>query len=143
MPCVAKNVPRGFAVVLLTISLGACQTVKEHASQVNEAQALDEKISVGTVQRSIKVGMSSADVIEVLGAPNIVSTDDESREVWVYDKVSTTRVFSSSNSGVNILILGGGARSGAESNSQRTLTIVIKYDKSAKVRDFSYRSSSF
>jgi outer membrane protein assembly factor BamE (lipoprotein component of BamABCDE complex) len=141
MPCVAKNVPRGFAVVLLTISLGACQTVKEHASQVNEAQALDEKISVGTVQRSIKVGMSSADVIEVLGAPNIVSTDDESREVWVYDKVSTTRVFSSSNSGVNILIRG--ARSGAESNSQRTLTIVIKYDKSAKVRDFSYRSSSF
>ena len=41
------------------------------------------------MQREIKLGMSGADVAKVLGSPNIVTTDDERREVWIYDKFST------------------------------------------------------
>ena len=48
-----------------------------------------DRITVGKVQREIKIGMSSAQVVEILGSPNIVSTDEERREVWVYDKVAT------------------------------------------------------
>jgi hypothetical protein len=32
--------------------------------------------------------------------------------------------------------------SGAASTSQRTLTVIIKFDSDSKVRDFSYRTSS-
>jgi len=114
---------------------------------------------VGKVQREIRVGMTSAQVVEVLGAPNMVTTDEKRREVWVYDKIATEHAYSTSSGGVSALILGGlGGRSGilgggvgpgysksagAASTTQRTLTIIIKFDENNKVRDFAYRQSSF
>jgi hypothetical protein len=45
---------------------------------------------------------------------------------------------------VNALFLAGvGGRTGAVSTSTRTLTIIIRFDEAQRVRDFSYRSSSF
>ena len=43
-------------------------------------------LTVGTVQREIRIGMSGADVAQGLGSPNIITTDDQRREAWVYDK---------------------------------------------------------
>jgi len=126
----------------LTIIVG-CQTASEHSADVRKARGDDEKISVGTVQRQIKVGMSSAEVVVALGSPNMVTTDSERRENWVYDKISTERVVSETNGDFSLLIVGGGEQTGASSTSQRTLTIIIKYDKNSMVRDFSYRYSSF
>jgi len=147
------------ALSMVLASLSACQTVGEHASQVRDARAAGDKVTVGTVQREIKVGMSSADVVSVLGSPNMVTTDSKRRENWVYDKISTERVYSSSSGGVNSLVLGGAlvgggvaggglganysSSAGASSTSQRTLTIIIKYDENSAVRDFAYRYSSF
>lgn len=54
----------------------------------------------------------------------MVSTDDK-EEVWVYDKVATDTVQSSSSGWVFAVLAGGQSRSGATSTSQRTLTIVI------------------
>jgi len=118
-----------------------------------------DRISAGTVQREIREGMSSADVVQVLGAPNMVTTDEHRREVWVYDRISTEHVYSTSTGGISALILGGLAGSsggglggaapgvsrgaGAASTSQRTLTIIIKFDEENRVRDFAYRQSSF
>ncbi len=101
------------------------------------------KISAGTVQREIRNGLSGAEVIEALGSPNIVTTDAQRRETWVYDKVSTERVSSSSNGGIWLVIVGGGGSSSSSSTSQRTLTIIIKFDEKGLVRDYSYRQSSF
>ncbi len=42
--------------------------------------------------------MSGAQVVTILGSPNIVSTDSERREVWMYDKIRATRTHSASNS---------------------------------------------
>ena len=101
------------------------------------------KLTVGTVQKEIKKGMSGAEVAEVLGSPNIVSTDEQGREVWIYDKISTVRVQSES-SGYGILILSGYSESGGSSStSQQTLTIIIKFDNDHKVRDFAYHTSRF
>ena len=99
--------------------------------------------------------MSGADVVAVLGSPNMVSTDDERREVWVYDKIATERAYSGSSGGINALILGfggaaagglgmgGNSSTGASSTSQRTLTVIIKFDKQNKVRDYAYHTSRF
>ena len=103
----------------------------------------DEKLTVAKAQKEIKIGMSSADVVEVLGSPNMVTTDDQRRETWVYDKVSTMVDSSSSSMGVWWLI-GVSERNKASSRTaQRTLTIIIKFDEQGKVRDFAYRTSSF
>lgn len=141
-----------FPVALIAI-LAGCQTADYHRAAV-QSEARD-RISVGTVQREIKIGMSSADVIGILGSPNIVTTDDKRRESWVYDKVATDRAYSTSSGGISTLILGagggaaggvglgGGASAGASSTSQRTLTIIIKFDDQSKVRDFAYHTSRF
>ena len=42
-----------------------------HAADVQKAREAD-KLTVGTVQREIRVGMSGAQVAEVLGSPNVV-----------------------------------------------------------------------
>lgn len=136
-----------------------CQSAQQHARDVDAAQQEGDRLTVGTVQREIRVGMSGAEVAQVLGSPNIVSTDEQRREVWIYDKISTTRAYSYSSGGVSALVLGGalvggglvgGAGStgvsggaGASSTSQRTLTVIIKFDEQKAVRDFAYHTSSF
>ncbi len=87
--------------------------------------------------------MSGAEVIEVLGSPNIVSTDEQRREVWVYDKISTETAYSKSSGGIGVLILGFGSDTGAVSKTQKTLTIIIKYDEKGLVRDFAYHTTRF
>jgi outer membrane protein assembly factor BamE (lipoprotein component of BamABCDE complex) len=142
------------AVALLaTLSLQACKSVDEHRAAVRNDSA--DKITVGKVQAEVRVGMSGGDVVGVLGSPNIVTTDEQRREVWVYDKFATESAYSTSSGGVSVLVLagignvlGGVAPSvsnstGASSKTQRTLTIVIKFDEAKKVRDFAYHSSSF
>lgn len=137
----------------LVVGLTGCQSAVYHKAAVQSDDG--DRISVGKVQREIKVGMSSADVIQILGSPNIVTTDDKRRESWVYDKVATDRAYSTSSGGVSALILGAGggvgggggigasASAGASSTSQRTLTIIIKFDGESKVRDFAYHTSRF
>jgi outer membrane protein assembly factor BamE (lipoprotein component of BamABCDE complex) len=133
--------------------LGGCMTASQHAAQVkNDA---GDRVTVGTVQKEIRIGMSGAEVATALGSPNIVSTDEERREVWIYDKIATDVSYSTSNGGITALVLGGGGSvgggvggsagrsAGAASTSQRTLTVVIKFDEQKRVRDFAYHTSSF
>lgn len=127
---------------VMALAVAGCQSAAEHSADVRAAQEGD-RLTVGTVQREIKVGMTSADVVQVLGSPNMVTTDEKRRENWVYDKISTESAYSTSAGGVNVLILGVSGRTGAASTSQRTLTIIIKFDERNLVRDFAYRSSSF
>jgi outer membrane protein assembly factor BamE (lipoprotein component of BamABCDE complex) len=128
-----------FAVVLavLTACLGgvACQNPPPAEPA--------EKLTVGKVQGEIKVGMDAACVAEVLGSPNIVTTDEQRREVWIYDKVSTDRVDTGRSVAGTILILSASAASRESSTTQRTLTIIIKFDEAKKVRDFAYNYSQF
>jgi outer membrane protein assembly factor BamE (lipoprotein component of BamABCDE complex) len=147
----------GGLVALIAIS--GCQSAQEHAADVNAANAGANNLTVGTVQREIRVGMSGGEVASVLGAPNIVTTDEERREVWVYDRISTNRAYSTSTGGVSALVLvgalvgdtlvgglGGGNYSssdGASSTTQKTLTVVIKFDDQGTVRDFAYHTSTF
>ncbi len=138
---------------LVLVMLAGCQTAAQHRSAVQNEEG--DRVTVGKVQREIRVGMSSADVIQVLGSPNIVSSDDQRRESWIYDKVATDKAYSTSSGGISALILGVGAgvlgqlapgvtnSAGASSTSQRTLTIIIKFDSNATVRDFAYHASKF
>jgi hypothetical protein len=94
-----------FAVTAILLS--GCQSASQHAADVRTAQNSGDRVTVGTVQREIKIGMTNADVVQVLGSPNMVTTDEQRREQWVYDKIATDTVYSASSGGVNTLFLGG------------------------------------
>jgi len=130
---------KSMLLVLSCLLVSSCaQNATWHSEQV--AQQEKQNFTIGVVQKDIKKGMTGGQVAEVLGSPNIVSTDENGNEVWVYDKFHTESVASGSN-GITLglsNIAGGAAR-----HSQSTITIVIKYDGQNKVRDIAYHKSSF
>ena len=135
-------------LIVLAAVLAGC-TAGSHIDEVRGGDT--DRLTVGTVQKEITVGMSAAQVAEALGSPNIVTTDEGRMETWIYDKISNEVAYSKSNGTIVGLIFGGsggglgaGSRSaGATSSSQRTLTVIIKFDSDKKVRDFSYHTSQF
>ena len=80
-----------------------------------------------------------------------MTTDEQRREVWVWDKISQEVAYSRSSGGIVGLIIGGSGggfgvgskNAGASSSSQKTLTVIVKFDEADAVRDFSYRTTSF
>ena len=154
--------PRPFLLLLClvaSVSVAGCQSAQRHAQDVEAANAETNRLTVGTVQKEVRVGMSGAEVATVLGSPNIVTTDEQRREVWIYDRIATSRAYSTSSGGVSALVLGapivssgvfaglGGGDyrgdAGASATTQKTLTVVIKFDDQALVRDFAYHTSTF
>ena len=107
-------------------------------------------------QMTLHVGTTTqVEVLETFGAPNITTLDAQGQEVWVYDRQAT--VSSSGSSGFSIgMLLGaaggstaGGAGFGFGSSknkatqTQRSMTLIIKFGPDKKVSDFKSRSSSF
>ena len=142
------NTLNGCVVVLTAVFLSAC-TANQHVKNVRAED--NDRLTVGVVQGEINIGMSGAEVAAVLGSPNIVTSDEERRETWIYDRISTEVAYSRSSGSIIGLIFGGSGgglgagstSSGATSTSQRTLTVIIKYDDENRVRDFSYHASRF
>lgn len=123
------------------VALPGCSATR-HAAGTQEGLQGD-RLTVGTVQKEIKKGMSGAEVAAALGSPNIVSTDEQGREVWIYDKISTDRVQSESSGYGTLILFGYRGSAGSSSTSQQSLTIIIKFDNEKKVRDFAYHTSRF
>lgn len=134
-----KNYAKAFLCMGgMFLLVGCAQKASWHANDI--ASADKPSFTVGEVQRNIKKGMSGAQVLEALGSPNVVSTDENGREVWVYDKFSTQRIASGSN-GLTFTL--SNVAGGASRSSQSTITVIIKFDDNSKVRDFAYHKSSF
>lgn len=141
------------------------KTAAEHQQSLGSAE--ERKLTLGVVQSSIKEGMAQADVAEALGSPNIVTTDADGNETWIYDKIATETSSSTSSSGqsakssagalggglvdavAGILGVGGSTSSGSSQNTgaqaqtQRTLTVVIKFDADRRVKSVRSQASSF
>ncbi len=152
----SKMISGFFSLMLITITAG-CMTAAQHQQSLHSTQ--EKEMTVGIVQKEIRVGMSGAEVAQALGSPNIVTTDEEGREVWIYDKIATEASYSTSSGGVGAagaaagipgttlllgILSGNYSQSvGASATTQKTLTVIIKFDKERKVRDFAYHSSRF
>ena len=133
-----STLPVGLLIGLLSgaVLLAGCRHPEPPASS-------PQNLTVGKVQGEIRVGMDAAAVAQILGSPNIVTTDEKRREVWIYDKVSSESVDTRNSVGGSIIIFGGSSSQRQRSETQRTLTIIIKYDEEKKVRDFAYNYSQF
>ena len=112
------------------------------------------KLTLGKVQQTLKKGMSQGEIIVELGSPNMVTSDANGLETWVYDKLSTEVNSNSQKKSFNLLggvigsKIGVGATAGSSSknsntsSSQKTLTVVLKFIEK-KLETFTYNASSF
>jgi outer membrane protein assembly factor BamE (lipoprotein component of BamABCDE complex) len=127
-------------LLVLVLPVG-CMTAADHQRSLGSTQ--EREMTLGVVQKEIRVGMSQAGVATALGSPNIVTKDDEGKETWIYDKIASEASYSVSGGGASILIAGYSRSSGAASSTQKTLTVVIKYDKKGTVESVAYHTSKF
>lgn len=87
----------------------------------------------------IKGQTTQNEILDVFGAPNIVTKNKSGNEVWTYDKAS---VETGTSDVYGTILIAGGAGS-RTSTSSRTFTLIIEFDEKNVVKDYSYRSSAF
>ncbi|MCI0453395.1 MAG: outer membrane protein assembly factor BamE [Candidatus Dadabacteria bacterium] len=124
--------------------ISGCMSAGQHQQSLPSTQ--ERETTVGIVQKEIRAGMSQADVAEALGSPNIVTRDNQGRETWVYDKIASEASFSRDSGGTGLILNLFGFYSreaGASSTTQKTLTVIIKFDENKAVDSFSYHASKF
>jgi len=143
----------GVAAVAGIVAVAGCVSAATHRQSLPSTGERD--VTVGIVQKEIRLGMPQADVAEALGSPNIVTRDSTDRETWIYDKIATEVSYSRGSGGVGIIGLlvggsgfvgGGGAamqEAGASSMTQRTLTVVIRFDENGLVESTRYHATKF
>jgi len=124
-----------YALIALLGLLTACAPIHYYEPM--------DRLTTGIVQREIHIGMPASDVASILGSPNIVSLDEDRNEVWVYDKISCHVDSCSKGNGIWLLIVGASSESRHVRKSQRTLTVIVKFNQDKQVKDFTYHSSSF
>ncbi len=139
-----------FHIIILSIFVSACAVQSSPPPPSPEPSNI---LTLGTVQSKIRKGMSQAEVLEVLGSPNIVTKNSKAQEVWTYDKVGSSR---SSAATVNygqrtlgqgfLAFLFGGTTSSAAANATnetKSLTVIITFDENKNVSDFTYQSLKY
>lgn len=135
-----KRIALALALLLVPIVDG-CKSAADHRADVGASRR--EDLTVGKVQREIRRGMSGAEVAQALGSPNIVTKDADGRETWVYDRIATEVTYSDSQSALFLILAGTSNQSGAMLRTQKTLTVVIKFDDKGRVDSFTYHASKF
>lgn len=133
--------PKSLFFALFIISATSCLPASEHSARVHSSN--EQEMTLGVVQKKIYKGMSQTDVAEALGSPNIVTKDGENDESWIYDKIATEASYSHDSGYVWLILAGYDRSAGASATTQKTLTVVIKFDDAKKVKDFSYHASKF
>jgi hypothetical protein len=115
----------------MLFGLVACMSRQAPLATIPARQVETQKITLGNVQMVVKKGATNSDVIGALSSPNIVTTNNDGTETWVYDKITSEAEYVQ------------GTNSGVAVQSNRTLIVVIKFDKSNRVETVQYRQTSY
>ncbi|HWU80628.1 MAG TPA: hypothetical protein VN158_11235 [Caulobacter sp.] len=128
------------ALVAVSLGLfGACALPA--LAQVDQRNSA---LTSGNVSMNLQVGKTTqAEVLEIFGAPNIVTMDGARNTVWSYQRHATVTQSNSSSSFWTIVLTGGAKRADGFSSTQRTITLIIKFDANNVISDFRSRTSDF
>ena len=126
-------------LLILTVLFSACaQTPSAPVT------ARNSELTHGNVQMHLQVGKTTqTEVLETFGAPNITSIDGSGHEVWTYQRHATVAQATSSSNYWTIILFGGGSEAAGFEQTQRTMTLIIKFDAHKVVSDFRSRASNF
>ena len=126
------------SVTLAALLLLGCAA---NNSQIN-------RLTLGTVQKTVYEGANQTEIMEALGEPNIITNNSSGRDVWTYDRISR-EVQASSGMVVtwwNPISWLAGIASGSSSRSSTTsksITVLITFDDNKRVTDFKYQRLEF
>lgn len=129
------------AIVAVACVLGAAGCVPVQTKPVTTRNS---ELTHGNVQLNLQVKRTTQEqVLEIFGAPNVTSIDGWGQEVWVYQRHATVTQKSSASNYWTIVLLGGDRSASGFEQTQRTMTLIIKFDAQHVVSDFRSRSSEF
>jgi len=131
-------------ILLLSIFLLSTSAAAAPKERTKPVDARANTLTQGNVQLNLAVGKTTKlEVLEKFGSPNITTRDSSGAEVWSYQRHATVSQSSSSGSFFSIIIASAGSRAEGFSQSTRTATLIVKFDKSDIVSDFQSRMSEF
>jgi outer membrane protein assembly factor BamE (lipoprotein component of BamABCDE complex) len=128
-------------IALSTLFVFSC------AMNAPTASAEKNDFTLGKVQAQLSKGMSSSQVVELLGSPNMVTSTKSGGEMWTYDKISQEAEDSNisgagAGSSGNFFGIFGGGKS-KSSNSSKLLTLIVKINSEGVVSDYKYQSIKY
>lgn len=138
---------------LIGFILAGCANPSQQMSSLHSSS--DRDLGFGLLQIKIIRGMSQAEVSQALGSPDITSKGQNGGDIWIYNKLASQASYlvdsteiggtTEENSGLLLEGLTGtySRPSASTAPSEHILTVIIKFDSSNKVKDFSYHSSKF
>lgn len=127
-----------FVVTVLLVPvllLQGCATFPESKEPKQKSS-----LTMGTIKAKIIKGVTTqAEVLNLLGAPNLVTKNRDNNEVWNYNRMSfKARV----GEDAGTLILWGGSRA-VSSTTTESFDLIIEFDKNDIVKDYSVISASY
>jgi hypothetical protein len=119
----------------------------------------NDPLSYGAVTSTVKKGVTTQEeIVRLFGPPNITTVNAGGDEVWVYDRISNTSQQNGSSEARFNAFFGlktadtkeatatanANATSAQTSTlSTRTLTVIVNFDSTKKVKDYSARATQF
>lgn len=138
-----KILSLALAMAIVSPAFAITQTCKVSKNKQIATPVQEQELTLGIVQKDVKIGSSQDEVAIALGSPNIVTRDSDGKDTWIYDKVSSISSYDEKGLYATIILAGYGKSKGSVQNVQKTLTVVIKFDKNNKVESFTYHMSKF
>lgn len=118
--------------LILSISFGGCSNSTVPTQKSN--------LTAGMVKTQIEKGQTTqSEIINIFGAPNIVTKNKANDEVWSYNKMASNS--NASNVGWGLLFVGG--ESAMSSVTTSSFDLIITFDNNDIVKDYSMISSAY
>lgn len=131
------------ALTIATPTFAIMHSAKVTKSKQVASPVKEQELTLGVVQRDVRIGSTQDEVATVLGSPNIVTRDADGKDTWIYDKVSSISSYDEKGLYATIILAGYAKNKGNVQTVQKTLTVVIKFDKKNTVESFTYHMSKF
>ena len=136
---IKKILNKNCMLVLALGLLAGCSS-----GQVERPESPKSTLTQGAIEIHLKKGVTTkTKVLETMGAPNITSLDSNGNDVWTYQRHSSVANSSSSSSYGTIILFGGSQNTSGLESSQKTMTLVIKFNDKGIVKDFKSQFTSF
>ena len=127
-----KYLARPAVFVFALCALSSCVTSSKSPQKSN--------LTAGVVKTRIHKGVTSqTDIVRLIGSPNIITKNKDGEEVWTYSRQS----FDSESGGFGGgLIFFGGSQAFSSAGS-KSFDLIITFNESSVVKDYSVVSSQF
>lgn len=121
-----------FCLLLLSLSLLGCSSTVVPTQKSN--------LTVGMIKSQVVKGQTTQmEILQIFGAPNMVTKNKNNHEVWSYNKMSTQNA--ESEGYATLLIVG--KSSALSSSTTSSFDWIITFDENDIVEDYSLISSSY